>query len=936
MAQTARVKNFVDRHSELVLLRQCYQAAVDRTGALVLVVGESGSGKSRLLREFCGSLDGQPPRFAVGQCHEYVQAPFAPVVEVLTSLAHGDPAVLANAPELRAKLANLMPELSEERPGGAQPEMDKLSQLNALTAALQRFGDERSTIIVLEDLHWADSATLELLQFLNTRIAASRVLVTATLRAEELTRSHPLRSIVAKLEREPTTRRIQLAPLSLADVHELVFHAAPDSESLSPSTIGAICAQAEGNPLYAEELLKTVIKSSIAQIERRMPATLREAMLERFTALDDEERTILTQAAALGRRFRPELLAEIADRPIEAIIAAQKRAIELSLVVEESNGDVQFAFKHELTRQAIYDELLATEGRLLHKKIAVTLESMPGDHTVELAYHWRAAHEPQKAARYNELAADRAFSVFAYRDALDNLERALAAEDKDEAHRAALNLKLANALHQCGLDERAIRATEAALEYFEAAGDRERAASTCMELAWRHIGYGDNLKALSLTKRALGLVGEQPGSAAYFNAHVQMMRLYTDYRWDPEKAQEHLALAERATGERTTSSRAAMLVPLQIYLVGIGKPHEALAITRETATLAMNEGDPRAAVSCWGSLGITMTQAGERGFALEALDAAVAIIRERGIGGIGAGWMFAGRAHAKLLDGDLTGAKELLLEALAFDIEMTAFRLMVARTGIPIGMQLEDEHLVKRCMHKAVADFAVRSSVVWMIGVLAAFADERAARGKSDEAAALLTSAIDSLDRMQALPAYGDADELFVAVARFGAQADIPRARAYLERTATTSRVRSTPAHLALFDAYAAARSGDALLAATKAHDAAAAFREIGRPLFEAQALELEGKEGAALEIYRRTGDVRNTRRLDAKLNPVNRRGRTKGELTAREREICDLLTKGKSNKAIAETLVLSERTVESHVSSVLTKMNAGSRSELIAKLKSP
>jgi DNA-binding CsgD family transcriptional regulator len=935
VAQTARVKGFVDRRSELDLLQQCFQAAVDGTGALILAVGESGSGKSRLLREFCDSFSGRPVRCAVGQCHEYVHAPFAPIVEVLTSLSEADPSVLRGAPDLRATLANLMPEMREERTG-AQPETDKLLQLNALTAALQRFGNERPAIIILEDLHWADSATLELLQFLNPRMAASRVLIAATLRAEELTRSHPLRSVIAKLEREPTTRRIQLAPLSLADVHELVFHAAPESESLPPRTIGAICAQAEGNPLYAEELLKTVIKSGSARTERRMPATLREAVLERYTALDDDERTILTHAAAFGRRFRAELLVQIADRPIEAIISALKRAIALSLVVEESNGDVRFAFKHELTRQAIYDELLATEARLLHKKIAVALEAATaGDHTVELAYHWRAAHEHQKAARYNGLAADRALSVFAYRDALDNLDRALA-EETDEARRAALNLRLAHVLDQCGLDERAKRATESALEYFENAGDRERAAETCLELATRHAAYGDALKALGLTKHALELVGERTNSPSYFNAHVAMMRLYADYRWDPEKLREHQRLAERDGGERATRDRVSALLPLQIYLVGSGQPDEAVEVTRDTAAAAMNEAFPHGAIRCWAALAVDMTQAGEHAFAHDGFDRASALVREHGVGGLTAVWIRATSAYAKLLEGDLVTAKALVTDGLAADIETPAFRLLLARAGLPTGLALEDEVLVKRCARKDLADFAVRSSVVWMIGVLAAFADERAASGKPEDAVALLTSAIDSLDRMEALPAYGDADELFVAVASFGAAADIPRARAYLERTATTSRVRSTPAHLALFDAYVAARSGDAPRAATKAQEAVAAFRDIGRPHFEAQALELEGKEEAALEIYRRIGDVRDARRLDAKLNPVNRRGRSKGELTARESEICEQLIKGKSNKAIAEELVLSDRTVESHVSSILTKMNVTSRAELIAKLKAP
>jgi len=199
----------------------------------------------------------------------------------------------------------------------------------------------------------------------------------------------------------------------------------------------------------------------------------------------------------------------------------------------------------------------------------------------------------------------------------------------------------------------------------------------------------------------------------------------------------------------------------------------------------------------------------------------------------------------------------------------------------------------------------------------------------------LLHAAIDALERTGAPPGFGDVDDLCIAAAAYGAPEDIQRARALLAQTARVDHtLRSTQANLALFDAHAANRAQDHHQARAHAMTAAELYREMRWSYREAQARELAGALQEARAIYERVGAGDDARRLDAQLNPVNKRGRAKGELTAREREICDLLVQGKTNRAIADQLVVSERTVESHVSSILMKMNAASRAELIAKLR--
>src|SRR5271166_785145 len=497
-------RHFVGRQQQLASLRGWYDAAAGGSGSIVLISGEAGAGKSRLAFEFCNSLPPDQARCVSGQCFEYAQSPLAPFLAALGSLVADDSAVLAQAVGIRSTLATLLPGLSGPETHKLDQESDKLRQFNAMSEALRRYGASRPTVIVLDDVQWADSATLDLLLHLAAQVRAARLLVIATLRSEELKRSNPLRSMLAKLGRQAAVQHLELAPLSDIDMHELVFHFLERRSDLPPATVGAICVKAEGNPLFGEELTKTVIESGRIEPGDRLPTTLSEAVLDRFAALDAGDRELVTHAAVIGRRFQPEFLAAIAGRPLDQTIRALKRAIQLSLIAEVRGDETHLEFRHELTRQAVYHELLATEARLLHKRIASALEESDAEgHVVELAYHWWQAGDREKAARYGERAGDAALAVFAFQDALTSFERALQSGGFEGEHIATLQLKLAEALHQCGQSERALRATEAALEYYEPSGDKNGAASICLRLAWLHGGYGDSEAALRYTRRAI-------------------------------------------------------------------------------------------------------------------------------------------------------------------------------------------------------------------------------------------------------------------------------------------------------------------------------------------------------------------------------------------------------------------------------------------------
>ena len=322
-------------------------------GGFVLVAGEPGVGKSRLVREAARG----DARFGFCRGPEF---PYAPLVEALGSLPQG----------------TIRPQVFE-----------------ALRARLGQ------GVLVVEDLHWADPSTLAFLVFLAR--TESRSLI-ATYRSDELHRRHPLRPVLAELERAPGVRRIALEPFTRDEVAEQVAAIrghAPDDE-----LVGRLYARGHGNPLCTEELLAA---------PGRLPASLRDAVAERFARLPAAAREIVRVAAVAGRPIGQAQLAAVAGRAIEG---AQEAVAHQILVARPA-----YAFRHSLVREAIYEELLPGERTALHAALAPTFDS-----PAERAHHWRGAQDLPLALEASVAAGLEAQRVFAHREALGHFERALA------------------------------------------------------------------------------------------------------------------------------------------------------------------------------------------------------------------------------------------------------------------------------------------------------------------------------------------------------------------------------------------------------------------------------------------------------------------------------------------------------------------------------
>jgi len=405
-------------------------------------------------------------------------------------------------------------------------------------------------------------------------------------------------------------------------------------------------------------------------------------------------------------------------------------------------------------------------------------------------------------------------------------DRALATGALEGANRALVAECFAFVLHQCGFARRATRALEEALDFYKRAGDTEHAAQVCWMLGGLKLELGDADGHLEFAHKALELVHDDPASLAFFAAHVELMRRYAAHYWNPALAQEHATQALRAAYQ-TPPGSVISLIEMQMALNAfLGRPAEARALAEHGVERATRDGDLLSAIRCWSNFAAVMEGAGETEQSEAGAAQALELIQRSGLDSLTGYWAIVELAHAKFNRGDLHAARELVDRLLAANIELPTFRLYVARVGIPVGLRLDLDELVARCSPQHLVDHALHASVPAIVGVSASFAEGLEASGKIEAARSLLGKAIDMLERTHAQPPPGDADLLLLAVAKYGADADVPRARAIFERVVRDSSVHSSPAFFALFEAHEAWRSGDRERAETKANEQLPALRK--------------------------------------------------------------------------------------------------------------
>jgi len=514
-------RTLVGRVEELQVLEAARGRAAAGEPAVVLVGGEAGVGKTRLMAELTSRHVPDGTRVLVGGCVPVGDGalPYAPIVEILRALVAdvGAGAVRELVGPSWPELARLLPALGAPEAGPAGQAAAQARLFELLLGLLARLGEQAPLVLVVEDLHWADRSTRDLLAFLVRNLRRERLLLVVTYRNDEPGQQR-LGPYLAELDRSGRVERIDLARLDQAQtVAQLVgiLGAVPAAD-----LVDGVFARSEGNPFFTEELLAVVRSGS-----DELPATLRDLLRGRAAALPDRARQVLAVVAVAGREVSHWLLAAVVGQDDRALVEALRAAVTSQLLVTTPGGD-GYQVRHALLREVIDADLLPGERARLHADLAQALterpelpDGPPAVATAEVAAHWDAAGEPTRAlpARIQAgLAADRAR---AFPEAQRHYERALELwEQVTDPGRAAgldqaeLLTRTADAASASGRSQRGAVLLTEALGQLDPASYPMRAALLFMRLGDELWAAGDEEACLAALEEGVRILPVEPSA----------------------------------------------------------------------------------------------------------------------------------------------------------------------------------------------------------------------------------------------------------------------------------------------------------------------------------------------------------------------------------------------------------------------------------------
>ncbi|MFD0579527.1 helix-turn-helix transcriptional regulator [Dactylosporangium darangshiense] len=948
-------RTLVGREPELERLREALKHARAGESVTVLVGGEAGVGKTRLVGELLGQARAEGAHVLSGQCLELGEEgpPFAPFAAALRDLLRAaGPAAFAGHEQ---EFARLLPELG---PVGPEPVVDaqRGSLFELVAGLLARLAGERPLVFVVEDLHWADRSTRDLIAFLVRSARIARTLLVCTYRSDELHRGHPLRPFLAELDRVRDVERLELGRLDRDGTAAILAQLYGAEQS--PRAVDSIHDRAQGNPFFTEELAACGDPQQCVDI----PDTLRDLLLTRVDSLPDTAQRVLRIAAAGGIRIGHELLAEVAELPHGELEAALRVAVTAQLLVAEPNGG--YEFRHALVREAVHDDLLPGEYARLHARYAATIEARPhlvpaGDAPAELAHHWYAANDLPRALTATLRAAVAAGERYAYAEKSRLLKRVLKLWEQvpDAAERLGMS-------HLSVLEE-TLTATVTAGDYMH--------ALTLVRVALDEVDHdAEPLRAALLLHQRAGLqrqLGKNDGSADWREAYLLASRapeerrqimlradLASQFAWFDRPEGARIAAEVAAAAERQQDMRVKVAAILATGRICRREEsvEAGLAPLREAAKLARSIGDAAQFVKAMVNLSDSLFEIGDyagseraaadgaaeaeqfgisrssgaflfsnRAEALVALgrwDEADALCAQTARidppGALGLHWLLI-RARLRLVRGD-AGAGDLAARALRFSTRAylePQLRLPSHHLGIEAALAAGDLAEAVRVARAGLAEPALADQPRYAWPLLAEAARVAVAgAGLSPDDVASVAETIDiryAAERAFAADMRATLDTgSRAADGRRTPGEAVPAARAAV----TAWRADGQPYPLAralVVLAGAAAGAGDRALAEEALDEAGElAARLDARPLLEEIAT-----------LARRAG-VR-ARGAPAPAGPQL--------LTEREREVLRLVTEGYSNGRIAERLYISPKTASVHVSRIIAKLEVANRMEAAA-----
>jgi class 3 adenylate cyclase/tetratricopeptide (TPR) repeat protein len=587
------VNPFVGRDDEKQKLWDAFKLARGGERQLAFLVGEPGMGKSRLSAEFAREVHAAGATVLYGRCDEESLAPYQPFVEALRHYVSVCPLeeLKTQAAPLADDLARLVPDLARRltdvtvQPTSTDADTDRLRLFDAVQQLLAEAAAEHTVVLVLDDLHWADRPTLQLLRHL-LRTEPFPIQIVATYRETDLDRTHPLSTVLADLRREHLFERLHLKGL---DADEIVLAlergAGQDIGRRGHRLAEALARATDGNPFFILQILGHLTDTGRiyeqdgvwtfdAQVEDLgIPEGVKEVIGRRVSTLSERANQALGIAAVLGRDFELAILERVSDMTTDELVDGLDEAVRAGIVLETSGAVGSYSFAHALVRETLYEELTATRRVRLHRLVTDVLEELsagdPDRYVSELAYHLLEAAqvaETEKAIDYARRAAERAVSLLAYEEGARLYERALQAlelgKPEDERLRCELLVGKGDAQWKSAGIAGSLVAFQNAVEIARRLDDAELFARAALGIA------GPPEQAVSANDQPAPLdeaLAMFTGEDSLLKATV-LARLATQYPLNESerrgaRAREALEMARRLQDERTLAFalRAAML-----------------------------------------------------------------------------------------------------------------------------------------------------------------------------------------------------------------------------------------------------------------------------------------------------------------------------------------------------------------------------------------
>jgi DNA-binding CsgD family transcriptional regulator/tetratricopeptide (TPR) repeat protein len=958
---------FIGRRGELRALRAALSRAADGDPAVVLVGGEAGIGKTRLVSELTAACAADGTRVLTGGCVPVGEGslPYAPVVEVLRAL------VAELGPDtVRELVGPSWPELARLAPGLGRPQADpdghgaqsRLFEL--LLGLLGRLTEQQPILLVVEDLHWADRSTRELLAFLVRNLRRERLVLVATYRDDEPGQQR-LRAYLAELDRGPV-ERLELPRLDRAQTTAQlagILGAAPDTDLAD-----SVFARSQGNPFFTEELLAVVRAGS-----DELPATPRDLLRGRVDALAEPARRVLAVVAVAGRQVPHRLLAAVAGLDDEALTEGLRAAVAAQLLVRTAGAD-GYDVRHALLREVVDADLLPGESARLHARLAQALTDHPGladgspaVAAAELAAHWDGAGEPARAlpARVQAgLAADRAH---AFPEAGRHYERALELweevpdPDRDAGlDRVELLTRAGAAAGATAQVERATVRLTMALGQVDPAADPVRSALLHMRLGEQRWHGDDEPGCLAALEEAVRLLPTEPSAdrARVLTYQAQWLMMAGRCHEAEGRAAEGLAIA-RAVGARAEEGHALDILGSCAF--DAGQLEAACRIAEEV-------GNAEGIVRGYLNLSSTLWAIGRLRDAHGTARRGLAFARELGLESTLGSILTAHVARGLYEFGHWEEAGSVLAEALARDtwaavplhgigglLELGWGDLAAARRHLDLAGRPEPSGSAGNFVASALIELAVQErrygdaraaldqalkaverldpefSGIYALGlqVEAGLAEvARAARSAADiEEARRRAKAL--LEALRAMTRPGAADGI-AWVAWDAAQGAAEWSR--LEGRSDPARWREAAEQWERLElpyraAYARFRQAEALLAAGAPR---AEVEPVLRAAHRATVALGAGPLRREIELLARRGRLR-LEDPAATAAPAPATQLAAFGLTRRETEVLELVAAGHTNRQIGQELFITPKTAGLHVSRILAKLGVAGRGQAAA-----